>query len=286
MAYEYKKFSRVLAANDRSKVLVKADEVAVDYKEQLDALGSYEFVCSKNLEQYLSELVKTTTLNEFIKPYALKSYVDEQIAKSVTGGEINLDGYAKLEDLSKYMLNTHPAAAITSNQILEWDSSILKLDQLTDKVNDLENAPSGSGISNIVVSLNGSSIQATIQDNTATINLPSLQTEESDPIFTAQLENLVTVSNIREKGSAYFAEVSDVNALTQKVAEFADALANASSNDQAIANLSTKVNNLSDDVKELSDKVNEMIMIEVCTQKEYDDLGDGIKTDVLYLISE
>jgi hypothetical protein len=33
MAYEYKKFSRVLAANDRSKVLVKADEVAVDYKE-------------------------------------------------------------------------------------------------------------------------------------------------------------------------------------------------------------------------------------------------------------
>lgn len=269
MAYEYKKFSRVLAANDRSKVLVKADEVAVDYKEQLDALGSYEFVCSKNLEQYLSELVKTTTLNEFIKPYALKSYVDEQIAKSVTGGEINLDGYAKLEDLSKYMLNTHPAAAITSNQILEWDSSILKLDQLTDKVNNLENAPSGSGISNIVVALNGSSIEATIQNNTATINLPSLLTKELDPEFNEQLENLITINNIHEKGSEYFAEVSSVNELSQKVAEFEEVLSNATPDDQALINLSNKVDG----------------MIVMLTQEEYDAL-DEPKSNVLYLISD
>lgn len=269
MAYEYKKFSRVFAANDRSKVLVKADEVAVDYKEQVDALGSYEFVCNKNLKQYLSEFVKTTTLNEFIKPYALKSYVDDQIAKSVTGGEINLDGYAKLEDLSKYLLNTEPAGSITSAQILEWDSAILKLDQLEDKINNLQNTPSSSGVSNIVVNLNGSSIPATIQNNTATINLPQLLTEESDPKFNAQLENLVTINNIHEKGSEYFAEVSRVNELSQKVTEFEEILSNATPDDQALINLSIKVDG----------------MIEMLTQEEYDAL-DEPKSNVLYLISD
>jgi hypothetical protein len=57
MAYKYKKISDVLSANHASGVLVKADDVAVDYEELDTGLGFDQFVCNKDLSEYLRELV-------------------------------------------------------------------------------------------------------------------------------------------------------------------------------------------------------------------------------------
>lgn len=68
-------------------------------------------------EEYVDEAVKNVEVD--LTDYATKSYVSEEIAKVSTGGEINLDGYAKKEDIpdvSKFITSI-PEEYVTESEL-------------------------------------------------------------------------------------------------------------------------------------------------------------------------
>lgn len=110
---------------------VKKDELPEGYddteiKDRLQSLESIDHSQFLTEHQDLSNLVTKDELESSLKEvevdlsdYYKKSEVDKKIAEAVTGGEIDLEGYATKEDLKKYYTKDEANSAFATKEDLK-----------------------------------------------------------------------------------------------------------------------------------------------------------------------